>query len=167
MFHVVLHVASLRPFFQACDQSALGHVMRDVAWAFPFVETVHLLALGLLGGTVLMVDLRLFGAVLPQEPVSRLARDVEPWTVAGLAAMVISGLPLFFSEALKLYTNGAFRMKMILLALAVVYTFTAHRQVVLGDTPPSPMRGRMAALVSLALWSGVGLCGRSIGFLGT
>jgi hypothetical protein len=163
----VLHVASLRPLFQACDQSALGHVMRDVAWLFPFVETVHLLALGLLGGTVLMVDLRLFGAVLRQEPVSRLAREVEPWKIAGLAAMLISGLPLFFSEALKLSTNGPFRLKMILLVLAVVFTFTAHRAVVLSDQPPSPMRGRMAALVSLALWSGVGLCGRAIGFLGT
>jgi hypothetical protein len=113
-----------------------------------------------------MVDLRLCGAVLRQEPLSRLAREVEPWMIGGLAAMLISGLPLFFSEALKLYANGAFRMKMILLALAVIYTFTAHRQVVLGDQPPSPMRGRMAALISLALWSGVGLCGRAIGFLG-
>ena len=141
--------------------------MRDVPWLFPCVETVHLLALGLLGGTVLMVDLRLFGAVLRQESVSRLARDVEPWMIAGLAAMLISGLPLFLSEALKLYTSGPFRLKMILLALAVIYTFTAHRRVVLGDQPPSPMRGRMVALVSLALWSGVGLCGRAIGFLGT
>jgi hypothetical protein len=163
----VLHAASLRPLFQACDQSALGHLMRDVAWLFPFVETVHLLALGLLGGTVLIVDLRLCGAVLRQEPVSRLARETEPWTIGGLAAMLISGLPLFFSEALKLYTNGTFRMKMILLVLAATYTFTAHRRLVLGDEPPSPMRGRMAALVSLALWSGVGLCGRAIGFLGT
>lgn len=163
----MLHATSLRPLFQACDQSALGHVMRDVAWMFPFVETVHLLALGLLGGTVLMVDLRLFGAVLRQEPVSRLAREVEPWMIGGLAGMLISGLPLFFCEALKLYANGAFRMKMILLALAVIYTFTAHRLVVLGDQPPSPMRARMAALISLALWSGVGLCGRAIGFLGT
>jgi hypothetical protein len=141
--------------------------MRDVAWLFPFVETVHLLALGLLGGTVLMVDLRLFGAVLRQEPVSRLARDVEPWMIGGLAAMLLSGLPLFFYEALKLYTNGAFRLKMILLALALIYTFTVRRKVVLDDHPPSPMRGRMAALISLALWSGVGLCGRAIGFLGT
>ena len=161
------HLASLRPLLQACDQSALGHVMRDVAWLFPFVETVHLLALGLLGGTVLMVDLRLFGAVLRQEPVSRLAREVEPWRIGSLVAMLLSGLPLFFSEALKLYTNGAFRLKVILLALALVYTFIAHRRVVLADQPPSPMRGRMAALVSLALWSGVGLCGRAIGFLGT
>ena len=163
----MLQVASLRPLFQACDQSALGHVMRDVAWLFPCVETVHLLALGLLGGTVLMVDLRLCGAVLRQEPVSRLARDVEPWMIGGLVAMLISGLPLFFSEALKLYSNGPFRMKMILLVLAVIYTLTARRRVVLGDQPPSPIRGRMAALISLALWSGVGFCGRAIGFLGT
>jgi hypothetical protein len=141
--------------------------MRDVAWLFPCVETVHLLALGLLGGTVLMVDLRLCGAVLRQEPVSRLARDVEPWMIGGLVAMLISGLPLFFSEALKLYSNGPFRMKMILLVLAVIYTLTARRRVVLGDQPPSPIRGRMAALISLALWSGVGFCGRAIGFLGT
>ena len=161
------HVASLLPLFQACDRSALGHLMRNVGWLFPVIETLHLLALGLLGGTVLIVDLRLLGAVFPQEPVSRVARGVEPWMIGGLAAMLVSGVPLFFSEAVKLYANGAFRMKMILLVLAVVYNFTAHRLVVLGDTPPSPMRGRMAALVSLAMWGGVGLCGRAIGFLRT
>ena len=87
--------------------------------------------------------------------------------IGGIVAMLLSGLPLFFSEALKLYTNGAFRLKMILLLLAVIYTFTAHRRVVFDAKPPSPLRCRMAALVSLALWSGVGLCGRAIGFLGT
>jgi len=114
---------------------------------------------------VLIVDLRLFGAVLRQEPVSRLAREVEPWMVGGLAAMLITGLLLFFCEALRLYTSGAFRTKMIFLLLAVLYTFTAHRRVVFDARPPSPMRGRMAALVSLALWTAVGLCGRAIGFL--
>ena len=155
----------LQGLFQACDQSALGHAMRNSVWLFPLIEALHLLALGLLGGTVLIVDLRLFGAVLKREPVSRLAREVEPWTIGGLAAMLISGLLLFFSEAVKMYGNGAFRMKMIFLMLAVIYAFTVHRRVVLDDTPASKIRGRIAALVSLALWAGVGLCGRAIGFL--
>ena len=156
---------SLLPLFQACDQSALGHAIRNSAWLFPFVETLHLLALGLLGGTVLIVDLRLFGAVLRQEPVSRLARQVEPWMIGALAAMLFSGFLLFLSEALKLYASGAFCMKMVFLLLAMVNAFTVRRRMVLGDDPPSPVAGRLAALVSIALWAGVGLCGRAIGFL--
>ncbi len=156
---------SLLPLFQACDHSALGHAIRNSAWLFPFVETLHLLALGLLGGTVLIVDFRLFGVVLRQEPVSRLARQVEPWMIGALAAMLVSGFLLFLSESLKLYASGAFRMKMVFLFLAIANAFTVRRRIVFDDDPPSPVTGRVAALVSIALWTGVGLCGRAIGFL--
>ena len=79
---------SLLPFAQWCDQLALGHAIHNSPWLFPAIEVVHLLALALLGGTVLIVDLRLWGWGLRQQPVTQLARDVFPWMLAGLAAMV-------------------------------------------------------------------------------
>lgn len=157
---------SLLPFAQWCDQLALGHAIHNSPWLFPAIEVVHLLALALLGGTVLIVDLRLWGWGLRQQPVTQLARDVFPWMLAGLAAMVVSGMLLFLSEALKMYHNDAFRVKMALLAVALVFTFTVRRRATLrADAGVGPLRERLVALVSLALWSGVGLCGRAIGFV--
>jgi hypothetical protein len=68
------------------------------------------------------------------------------------------------SEAVKMYTNEAFRYKMLFLALALVFTFTIHRKVANAGTA-RPLMGRLIALISLALWTGVGLGGRAIGFV--
>jgi len=156
----------LLPFVQWCDQSALGHALRNSPWLFPAIEVVHLLALALLGGTVLIVDLRLWDIGFRGQPVAHLARDAYPWMLAALAAMVLSGMLLFVSEALKMYRNDAFRAKMALLAVALVFTFTVWRKATLRYDGRAPtLRGRLVALVSLALWTGVGLCGRAIGFV--
>jgi hypothetical protein len=157
---------SLLPFVQWCDQSALGLAIHNSRWLFPAIEVIHLLALGLLGGTVLIVDLGLWGIGLRRETVPQIARDVYPWMLAGLAAMLLSGMLLFLSEALKMYHNDAFRAKMVVLAAALVFTFTVRRRVTLrGDAGMPALRGRLVAAVSLALWTGVGLCGRAIGFV--
>jgi hypothetical protein len=72
-------------------------------WLFPFVEIVYLLALGELGGTIMMVNPRVLGRPFRCERVSKLARDVQPWMVGRLAMMLVSGFFLFPSEAVKMY----------------------------------------------------------------
>jgi hypothetical protein len=157
---------SLLPFVQWCNQSALGQGIHNSAWLFPAIEVVHLLALALVGGTVLIVDLRLWDVGFRREPVAQLARDVYPWMLAGLAAMLLSGMLLFLSEALRMYRNDAFRAKMAVLAVALVFTFTVRRKATLHAASGVPaLRGRLVGLISLTLWTGVGLCGRAIGFV--
>jgi hypothetical protein len=77
--------------------------------------------------------------------------------------MLLTGLLLFLSEALKCYDNDAFKPKMICLALAIVWTYTIHRKAVNSDVPGS---GKLVAIVSLCLWFSVGIAGRAIGFVG-
>jgi hypothetical protein len=154
----------LLSFCQWADDSFFGHAVRNSAWLFPFVEIFHLLALGILGGTVLIVDLRLLGVKFGREPVSDLARDVQPLMLGSLAVMLISGFLLFSSESVKMYGNTPFRAKMIFLLLAIVFSFTAHRKLVLSDAPgASPLLSKVVAVVSLLLWAGVGIAGRAIG----
>jgi len=156
----------LLSFCQWASHSSFGHGVRDSVWLFPCIEICHLLALGLLGGTILLVNLRLFGLRFRSEPVAELARDVRPWMIGSLGTMLVSGFFLFSSEAVKMYGNPAFRSKMIFLALAVAYTFTIHRKVAMSaETDASPLGRKLAALVSLLLWAGVGLSGRMIGYV--
>jgi hypothetical protein len=86
--------------------------------------------------------------------------------VGSLAVMLVSGFFLFSSEAVKMYGNEAFRFKMASLVLAVAFTFTVHRQVTMsGEGAVSRPRRIATALVSVALWAGVGLAGRAIGYV--
>jgi hypothetical protein len=157
---------SLLPFFEWCESSGIGSAIRDSLWLFPVIESVHLLALALIGGAVLVVDLRLLGLGLRQQPVARLARDVQPWLAGGLVVMVASGLLLFLSEAIKCYHNAAFWTKMAFLLPALIFTFTVRRKVAAGENHVRPLWRKLVAVTSLTMWSVVGAAGRWIGFSG-
>jgi len=156
---------SVLHFFAWCEHSAVGGAIRTSNWLFPVIEAFHLLGLAVIGGAVLVVDLRLFGIGLRRQPVAQLARDAQPWLIASLMVMVATGSLMFMSEAIKCYYHPAFWMKMASLFLAIVFTFTIHKKVVMGDEARTgPLWSKLVALVSVMLWSGVGIGGRWIGF---
>ncbi|HTQ56508.1 MAG TPA: DUF6644 family protein [Bryobacteraceae bacterium] len=152
-------------FFTWCENSPLGEAIRASTWLFPVIESFHLLGLAVIGGAVLIVDLRLMGFGLARQPAAQLWRDTKPWLLGSLAVMLVSGLLLFTSEATKLYYHEAFWVKMISLLLSTVFTFAVARPVALADPGRvRPIWGRIVALISIVLWSGVGIGGRWIGF---
>ena len=154
---------TLLELFERLEASALGTAIRDSAWLFPVIEAVHLLGLALLGGAVLVVDLRLLGVGLVQRPVAYVARQLTPWLLGAITVMVASGVPLFLSEAVKCFHSEAFRLKMVALALALAFTFGVRNP--LAKSQPLPARwNRAVALCSLALWLTVAAAGRWIGF---
>jgi len=153
------------PIFAWADQSMIGHAISGSKWLFPFIEAFHLVALALLGGTVLIIDLRLMGWGLRDQPVSRLGRSMLPWMIGSLVVMLGSGFLLFLSEPGKLYDNLPFQIKMVCLFLAILYTFTLRQLAIRSDVDRTrPLRAKTVAVVSVMLWSGVGLMGRGIGF---
>jgi hypothetical protein len=156
---------SLLSFFQWCEQSGIGDTIRRSSWLFPLIEAIHLLGLGMIGGAVLVVDLRLLGLGLRHESAAKVARDAQPWLVGSLILMITTGGLLFLSEAIKCYYHEAFWFKMASLLLAIVFTFTIQRKVIMaGETRLRPVWSKVVALVSVVLWSGVGIGGRWIGF---
>jgi hypothetical protein len=154
----------LLPYFQWAQNTGLGVAIRSSLWLFPVIEAFHLLGLALIGGAVLVVDLRLAGLALRRQPVSQLAKDAQPWLLGSLAVMLVSGGLLWTSEAVKCYYNLAFWLKMMFLFLAIVFTFTIRRRVALADERVKPVWMKIVAFVSVTLWTGVGLMGRGIGF---
>ena len=156
---------SLLTFFQWCEASGIGETIRKSSWLFPVIEAIHLLGLGVIGGAVLVVDLRLLGLGLKRQSAAQLTRDAQPWLVGSLVLMIITGGLLFLSEAIKCYYHDAFWFKMSCLFLAIVFTFTIQRKVTMGDeTRVSPIWSKVVAVVSVLLWAGVGIGGRWIGF---
>ncbi len=152
-------------FFEWCESTAIGSAIRDSLWLFPIIEVVHLLALALIGGCVLVVDLRLLGLGLRQQSVRQVASDAQPWLVGGLAVMLTTGVLLFLSEAIKCYYSPPFWNKMTFLAIALAVTFTVRRKVAAAsEERVGPYWGKAVALASLGVWFLVGFNGRWIAF---
>lgn len=157
---------SLLPVFQWLNQMSLSAAMRESTWAFAVVEMIHLLGLAAIGAAILIVDLRLLGLILRRHPAERIVRDLSPLLVSGLTVMVVSGVMLVSEETMKCYYSPAFRWKIALFALALLFYFTLHRRLIvtgLEDNPSPQMK--IAAATSLALWLGVGIAGRAIGLI--
>jgi hypothetical protein len=156
---------SVLALFRWCENTAIGTTLRTVPWIFPTVEAGHLIALAVIGAALLVVDLRLWGLGLRRRSVAELATSAQPLLVGSLVVMVITGYLLFTAQALRYYYNAAFWFKMIALFFAILFTFTVRRKVVLADQANvGPFWGRLVALVSMALWSSVGIGAKAIGF---
>ena len=154
---------ALLPFFRWADQTWISVMIRDSTWAFALIEVFHLFGLTLLLGTLTVLNLRLFGWGLGGYPLKSVATDALPWTFAGMAVSITSGVLLFLSEAMKCYGSLPFFVKMGFLAAALVFTFAFHRRLARVDAP-SPAVSKCAACISVTLWFGVGLAGRAIAF---
>lgn len=161
--HVMHH---LLPVFKWFDGSAMGNWVRDSRWIFPAIEAVHIVALALLFGAILMLNLRLLGLTLKSKPVAQLARELAPWIFVSLVIILSSGVLLFASEAMKAYASVPFQVKMLFLFAAMIFHYTLYWKLTRSsDSVIGPVWGKLAAIVSIALWLGVGLGGRGIGFL--
>lgn len=155
----------LLPFFEWCETLWLGQFVVGSNWLFPVIESVHLLALALLGGSILLVDFRLLGLGLRDRAVSELARDARPWMIAAVVAMVLTGVPLFLSEPIKCYYSTAFWIKMTTLPIALVFAFTVRTRVTRSESVRNTARRQqLVGALSIALWFTVAAAGRWIGF---
>ena len=155
----------LLPFFQWCETLWLGQVVVGSSWLFPVIQSVHLIGLALLGGSILLVDFRLLGLGLTGRAVSELARDARPWMITALIAMVLTGIPLFLSEPIKCYYNTAFWIKMTTLPIALVFAFTVRTRVTRAEpVDNTARRQKLVGALSIALWFTVAAAGRWIGF---
>ena len=152
-------------FFQLCEQTWPGSWFRHSQWLFAIDETFHIMALGMLIGTLIIVDLRLLGFGMRRQSAAQLAGYLAPWTLFGVAAMVVTGVPMFMSEAVRLAASGPFFYKMVFLFLAITLHFTLHRKAIASSSGQASGFDRLAASLSLLCWLGVALAGRAIAFI--
>lgn len=154
---------------QWLSASSFGTSIRESQYGFPIIETVHVLGITVLVGTVAVVDLRLLGVLVKREPVLEVVSRVLPLTWCGFAIMLVSGLLLFWSKADQYYSNPFFRIKLGLLLLAglnpLIFHFTVYRDVAhWNESPATPKRAKLAGVFSLTLWSAIIITGRAIAY---
>ena len=139
--------------------------MRASPWLFPVIATIHLMGLSVLGGSVLLVDLRLLGLGLRRQPVAQLAQDAERWLFRGLLVMVATGIPLFMCFATKYYYLTFFWVKMAALGTGILFVFEVKIPLLrLDHDSLRPATLKLVAIASTSLWFLVAASGRWIGF---
>lgn len=127
-------------------------------------QVFHVLGFIVLLAAVALTNLRLLGVGLRAQSAKQIAGAVDPLIWLGFAFAVLSGIAMFFSAVELYYFNRAFQLKIVLLLTAVVLQITLFRKVTASETP-NPALAKISALLSFALWFGVGLAGRTIGFI--
>jgi hypothetical protein len=159
----------ISPLFHWLHETPFATAIRESGVLFPWIESVHVLALTLVVGSIAIVDLRLLGIASVNRSVASLSTDVLPFTWAAFVLAVLTGSALFASHAVGYAGNLQFRMKMLLLVLAGVNMLLFHLIVGRGigrwtDPGITPWQGKIAGLISLLLWIGIVASGRWIGF---
>lgn len=153
-------------FFAGIEQSPLAAHLRGSVWLYPVVNAAHITGIALLFGAIVPLDLRLAG-FFPTQPISPLKRVLIPVAATGLVIAAVAGALLFMAKAADYANATFFRIKMALLVLALVnamwLTLRLRRR---DETHGAPLDGqtRVSALASIALWLGIILCGRLVGY---
>jgi len=162
----------MQPFWNLIayfENSELADNIRENDLLFPLIESVHVLSICLVVGSILVVDLRLLGLASINRPVSRVTSGILPLTWTAFAIAVSSGGLLFISNATKYLENGFFVAK-IFLILAAGLNMVVFHAISARDLPKwehetaLPLRARLAGGLSILLWVSVVTCGRWIGF---
>ena len=153
------------PFFRWCDQTWLCNAIKGTTWVFPLTETIHILALVVLLGSIMLLDFRLLGIGIRNWTPWRIANELRRYILGALFVILVTGWLLFMAEPMKAYDNMAFLPKMTLLFSAILFHYTVFRKASSIDKLYTPVTAKFAALVSLFLWFGIGVMGRAIGFV--
>ena len=160
---------TLQTLWDSLEASPVGDFVASSAWAFPTIESVHVIALVTVVGTVTIMDLRLLGLASGSWKVTQLSHDTLRWTWIGFLLAAITGTLLFVSKAHIYAREPWFIGKLALIALAGVNMAVFHaltwKSVTEWDSArPAPTAAKVAGALSLACWVLAVFFGRWIGF---
>lgn len=152
----------------ALETSGIGRTMRESLWLYPTVETVHIVGLAIVYGSVLVVNLRLLG-LSRSLSATRLMRHALPWAVGAFFFVMATGLLMFTAHVEDFLGNRVFILKMGLILAAATSAAMLHaggfRDIAAWDVGVlPPRRVRTAAALSIVLWTAVIACGRFLAY---
>jgi hypothetical protein len=142
----------------------------DSAWMFPAVETIHVLAIVFVFGSITRLDMRLMGLIWRNRAVTEVAQEMLPWTWTSFVIAAIFGILLWASKPIEYFGIAFFDVKMILILLAGInmlyFQLVTFKNVAIWDNDPiPPTAARVQGALSMAFWVMVVVCGRFIGFV--
>jgi len=160
----------LLSFAQWIQLTGFFTALRGSAYVYPIVMSLHMVGLAFFGGMVLMTDMRLLGWGMRKRSIADVVEQFRVPKRWGLLLIVTCGILMAGSKAEEYYYNAFFRTKLILLAAVLVFELVFHRGVYakpeeLDRASKVPGSAKLAAALSLLLWTSIACCGRGIGYI--
>ena len=160
---------ALQAVWQAVADWPLSQYIAGSSWAFPILETTHVIAIVVVFGSIAVMDLRLLGLASGASRVTEVSNDTLPWTWGAFGVALISGSLLFVSKATDYAVNPYFAWKMVLILvagvnMAIFHIFTWRSVGTWDSNSALPSGAKLAGGLSLFLWVAVVFLARAIGF---
>lgn len=155
---------SISDLAKAIENTGIATALRESELVYPTVLSLHLTCLALIGGLILVTNLRLLGLTMASTPAAEVIARLRPWKRGGFVVMFTCGILLAASKANDYYANPWFLAKLLLLILVGVHGLVFRRTVYATGAEPDSRNARAAALLSILLWLAVVAMGRMIGY---
>tara|TARA_Y100000766_G_C18909014_1_gene607408 strand:- start:1591 stop:2067 length:477 start_codon:yes stop_codon:yes gene_type:complete len=144
------------------EDSFIGEYIRGSLWLFPVIQSFHLLGLAILGGSIVICDFRLLGLLLRSESAIYVLSQTRRWFNFGLLVLIVTGIPLFLSEAVKCYYSRAFWIKITCLIIGVLFVYFVRNPLIQRNL--NSLIHKLIGVLSFSIWVVVAASGRWIGF---
>lgn len=147
--------------FYFLEDTFIGDYIRSSTWLFPVIESFHLIGLGILGGSVVLMDFKLMKLIFRNTSNIYILEQTKNFFIIGLSLLIITGVPLFLSEAVKCYYSRAFWIKIISLVMGVLFVYFVRNPLIVKKEGTILI---LIGFVSFSIWTVVAASGRWIGF---
>ena len=147
--------------FYVLEDTFIGEYVRSSIWLFPVIESFHLIGLGILGGSVVLMDFKLMKLIFRGTNKIYVLEQTKYFFILGLSLLLLTGVPLFLSEAVKCYYSRAFWIKMICLVIGVLFVYFVRNPLIVKKEGTILI---LIGFVSFSIWTVVAASGRWIGF---
>ena len=144
------------------EDSFIGEYIRGSLWLFPVIQSFHLLGLAILGGSIVICDFRLLVLLLRSESAIYVLSQTRRWVNFGLSVLIVTGIPLFLSEAVKCYYSRAFWIKITCLIIGVLFVYFVRNPLI--ERKLNSLLNKLIGVLSFSIWVVVAASGRWIGF---
>jgi hypothetical protein len=147
--------------------TAASNTIQAVSWVIPLVQSIHILMIGVVFVSSLMIALRVLGRMRTDEPFEVVWQRFAPWMWSGLAIMAVTGLTLVVGEPVREFTALSFWIKMLLIAIAVTATALygrALRPSARASSAEFSSSAKTASVAIVVLWLAIIFLGRAIAY---
>jgi hypothetical protein len=156
-------------FAEWLQTTPISVTIQSVQWVIPLLQSVHILMIGVVFISILMIALRVLGRVRMDEPFGVVWRRFAPWMWCGLVVMAVTGVALVIGEPVREFTALSFWLKMGLIAVGVAGTIMFRRSLQPGDFAATPdvvfsSGTKAASVATLVLWVAIIFLGRAIAY---
>ena len=158
----------MEAFSQWLSHTEVSLFFQEQLWFLSFLQTIHILAVAMVGSSVLMIDLRILGVVGSSQTMRQVAHRFVPWLWAGLVALTVTAIPLIIAEPRRDLTNWTFQLKMAMIAAGIAITVgfqrSIRRDAAAWDKSPNGQLTTALAIIKLVLWVAIAVSGRWIAY---